>query len=106
MNNGTGEKEDAHWQPLAPQSPEQSFSSLQGCVCSFSSAQQLFLCVVFSQVSFSPHPPLWPQAKTDIDGIAVKANIKVYMVKMEIENFILGLNVFLLILFFLGGGAS
>jgi hypothetical protein len=26
------------------------------------------------------------------------------MVKMEIENFILGLNVFLLILFFLGGG--
>lgn len=99
MNNCAWENEAAHWQPLPPQSPAQSLSSPQGCVCAVSAEQQLFLLVVFSQVSFLPQPPLLPQAKTDTGDIAVKANIKVYMVKMEIDNFIPILNVFCLILF-------
>jgi len=94
------EKVVGQWHPLLPQSPPQSFFSLQGFEFSVSLSEHEFSPFSFCP-SFLQQLSLPPQARAVLVGATAKASIS----KMEVKSFILVCNVFLLD-FVLGGFAA
>lgn len=85
------EKVVGQWHPLLPQSPPQSFFSLQGFEFSVSLSEHEFSPFSFCP-SFLQQLSLPPQARAVLVGATAKASIS----KMEVKSFILVYNVFLL----------
>jgi hypothetical protein len=81
-----------------PQSPPQSFPSLQGFEFSVSFSQHELFPFSFS-LSFLQQFSLPPQAKAVLVGAATKASIKATGSNMEVKNFIPSITSFCLILF-------
>ncbi|MDX1909339.1 MAG: hypothetical protein SF053_20035 [Bacteroidia bacterium] len=82
------EKVVGQWHPFLPQSPPQSFSSLQGLEFSVSLSQQEFFAFSCCP-SFLQQLSLPPQARAVFVGAATKASINATGSNMEVKSFIL-----------------
>jgi hypothetical protein len=87
MANWAVEKVVGQWHPFLPQSPPQSFFSLQGLEFSVSLSQQEFSPFSFCP-SFLQQLSLPPQAKAVLVGAATKASINATDSNMEVESLI------------------